>query len=357
MTTRKRPTIDPAALAQVMRRYPQLGAFIGITRNGMSSNVAACLFETSQGVYFAKRYDPRTRNANALSAEHAITRHLLEAGFRTPMLHASNNGGDTLVWLAEVPYAIYDLARGEDRYGDTPVFAPFNDPAEARSAGAMLARFHKILMSADVPPPRPFAGLTAQFKAWESPTLTEGLLPLLACDGELEAYLARHDDWPEILALLEARHPAVHAKLPALPRGILHGDWIKRNLFYEGTEVSDAVDFELWNAGVLVYDVALSLLPIGFNWPELLAGRGEPNAEAMRAFLDGYNSVRALEPAEREALPLVMEGARLEFYLSGITTSLAAHDAHQAAVFWEVLSGSVRWFAAHPEWRALLAKP
>jgi hypothetical protein len=50
-----------------------------------------------------------------------------------------------------------------------------------------------------------------------------------------------------------------------------------------------------------------------------------------------------------------MEGARLEFYLSGIAMSLAAHDAHQAAMFWEVLAGSVRWFAQHPQWRRLLA--
>lgn len=352
--SRKRPLIDPSALAQVLRRFPQLGMFTGVARNGLAINTAACLFETSTGVYFAKRYDPRTRAEAALVAEHRITRRLLESGYPTPMLHA-NNRGDTITWLAEVPYAIYDLARGEDRYGDTPVFAPYRDPAEARSAGAMLARFHKILMSADVPPARPFAGLTAQFKAWEAPTLTEGLLPLLACDAELEGFLARHAEWSEVLGLLEARHPAVHEALPKLPRGILHGDWIKRNLFFEGTEVVDVVDFELWNAGVLIYDVALALLPIGFNWPELLAGRGEPDAAAMRAFLEGYASVRALEPAERAALPLVMEGARLEFYLSGVATSLAAHDAHQTALFWEVLTGGVRWFAAHPDWRELVA--
>jgi hypothetical protein len=61
-----------------------------------------------------------------------------------------------------------------------------------------------------------------------------------------------------------------------------------------------------------------------------------------------------LEPAEREALPLVMEGARLEFYLSGIASSLAVNDQHQAALFWEILSGTVRYFEAHPGWRSLL---
>jgi homoserine kinase type II len=352
--TRKRPLIDPAALSQVVRRYPQMGSFTGVTRNGLAVNTAACLFETSNGIYFAKRYDPRVREAAALNAEHRITLTLLAAGYPTPHLHA-NNRGDTLTWLAEIPYALYDLARGEPKYADAPVFSPYTDLGEVRSAGAMLARFHKILMGVDVPPPRPFAGLTAQFKAWEASTLAEGLAPLLAGAPALETYLAKYPAWLEVLSIGEARHPAINAALPSLPRGILHGDWIKRNLFFMGHEVSDVCDFELWNSGVLLYDVALALLPIGFNWPELLAGTGKPDGRAMAEFIAGYETVRALESAERAALPLVMEGARLEFYLSGVAMALDAHDAHQAALFWEVLTGSVHWFAANPGWREIMA--
>jgi homoserine kinase type II len=352
MSTRRR-MIDQAALAQVVRRYPQLGLFTGISRNGLSVSTAACLFETEHGTYFAKRYDPHVRSEAALGAEHAITKRLLEAGFPTPNLHA-NNRGDTLTWLAEQPYAIYDLARGEDRYGEVPVFAPYHTNEEVRSAGAMMARFHRLLMGMERPPTRPFAGLTAQFKAWEAPTLAEGLAPLIHENPDLAEFLARHEGWGQVLQLLAARHPAIHAALPALPRGILHGDWIKRNLFFQGSEVSDVVDFELWNSGVLIYDIALALLPIAFNWPEILGAGGQPNGPALKAFLEGYASVRALEPAEREALPLVMEGARLEFYLSGIAASIAINDQHQAALFWEILSGTVRYFEAHPRWRELL---
>ncbi|MDB5098001.1 MAG: hypothetical protein JWM80_2422 [Cyanobacteria bacterium RYN_339] len=352
MTMRRR-MIEPALLAQVLRRYPDLGMFTGITRNGLSMSTAACLFETSNGIFFAKRYDPRTRSEAALGAEHAITKNLLQAGFPTPMLHA-NNRGDTVTWLAEQPYAIYDLARGEDRYGDVPVFAPYRTVAEVRSAGAMMARFHRLLMGMERPPARPFSGLTAQFLAWDAPTLAEGIAPLLSGNDALREFLDRHGAWPQVLALLEARHPAIHAALPALPRGILHGDWIKRNLFFEGTEVSDVVDFELWNTGVLIYDIALALLPVAFNWPDILGSGGKPNGEALKAFLEGYGSVRALEPAERDALPLVMEGARLEFYLSGIASTIAVNDQHQAALFWEILSGTVKWFEAHPDWRSLL---
>ena len=70
---------------------------------------------------------------------------------------------------------------------------------------------------------------------------TEGLAPLIHENPALAEFLARHEGWGQVLQLLAARHPAIHAALPALPRGILHGDWIKRNLFFEGAEVSVAL--------------------------------------------------------------------------------------------------------------------
>lgn len=352
MTMRRR-LIDSAALTQVVRRYPELGSYVGMTRNGLSASTAACLFETTKGIFFAKRYDPRSRSEIALEAEHGITRRLLDAGFPTPYLFP-NNQDETITWLAEQPYAIYALARGEDRYGDTQVFAPYHTVGEARSAGAMLAKFHKLLMGMEKLPTRPFAGLTAQFKAWEAPTLLEGIAPLLSENELLQQFLERFQPWSGILGRLQARQPAIRELLPSLPRGVLHGDWIKRNLFWEGQEVSDVLDFELWNVGVLVYDLALALLPVTFNWPELLDGRGKPSSEALNGFLAGYNSVRALEPNERKALPLIMEGARLEFYLSGIATALNANDQHQAALFREILAGTVTWFDNHPGWRDLI---
>ena len=122
MTMRRR-MIDPAALAQVLRRHPDLGDFTGITRNGLSMSTAACLFETSTGIYFAKRYDPKVRAEAALAADihhqdaargglpHA------QAAHQQPRRHAST-------WLAEQPYAIYDLRAARTATATCPCSRP-----------------------------------------------------------------------------------------------------------------------------------------------------------------------------------------------------------------------------------------
>jgi Ser/Thr protein kinase RdoA (MazF antagonist) len=110
------------------------------------------------------------------------------------------------------------------------------------------------------------------------------------------------------------------------------------------------IDFDLWNVGFWVYDLALALLPVGFNWPLLLAGEGSVNYADMLAFLAGYRYGRDVSQAELEVLPLVMESARFEFYLSAISTMIERGQPEEAEKFWALLVGVFRWFEAHPDW-------
>jgi len=346
------PMIDASALASVVSRYPELGRFSGIVRNGLSANTASCLFRTERGTYFAKRYDPATRDVQSLAAEHAIVQALRAKEFPTPRLYADADG-QTLSVRDGAPYAITDLARGEDRYREASVFAPYRSLAELRSAGGMLARFHLALRDFPLPKPKPFRGITARFDWLLAPTSAGGLRDLLADAPSLVPFLAARAEFSTLLAYMEARHARLAPVAGALPTGIIHGDFIKRNLFFEGDAVSDVLDFDLWNVGPWVYDLALAMLPCGFDWGAI--ARGEPpRVEAMRDFLAGYQEVRPLTGAEAEALPTVLEGARVEIYLSLVAMALRQQDDDKAMLFWGFIVTLVTWFTANVDWSVRL---
>lgn len=349
----KRPQVEAAALAQVLRRYPQIGALLRITRNALSTNTAACLFESDGGTFFAKRYDPALRDAYSIASEHGIILQLRAARFPTPLLHA-NNRGDTITWLAEVPYALFGLAHGHDRYGDIGVFEPYVDREDARNAGRMLARFHGVTREGPLPPPKPFKGLTAQYLLMGEPSPEASLIQLVAGSPVLAEFLQRQEGYARLRERVSTWGAEIGPHYGELPCGITHGDWIKRNLFWQGNEVADVLDFDLWNVGPWLYDLAVALLPTGFNWPELLAGRGELDRADLQACLAGYQEERHLTPQEKALLPGFMETARIEFYLSVMATALVKGDQETAHTFWQLLIQMGDWFAAHPDWRTVL---
>lgn len=340
--------ITADSLAIALDAYPHLGAFRGIVRNGLSINTAACIFQTETGRYFAKCYDPAKRDATGLEVEHRITRTLLDKGYPTPRMHL-NQQGESLTWIAGQPFAVFDLARGEDRYGRESVFAPFRTLEEARSAGYWLARFHLALADFPLPPPKPFQGITARYQWLLAPSIHAGLQDLLAEAPVLGAFLESRPEFPALLEYLETRRARLAPHVAGLPAGIIHGDFIKRNLFFEGNAVSEVVDFDLWNVGPWVFDLALSLLPCGFDWSTIQVGE-RPRMPEVLAFMQGYEAGRALRRDENLVLSAVMETARIEIYLSIIAMSLQQGDNDKAMVFWGFITRMMRWFACNQEW-------
>jgi len=252
-----------------------------------------------------------------------------------------------------LPYALTAVARGEDRYRDVSVFAPFASVGEAASAGGMLARFHLALQDFPMPTPKPFLGITARFDWLRAPSSAQGLGDLLDEAPILAPFLEAQPEFPELVVYMEERHVRLAPIVSALPSGVIHGDFIKRNLFYEADAVSDVLDFDLWNVGPWVYDLALALLPCGFDW-EAIARGAEPRGADMRAFLEGYQAVRPLTPPEAEALKTVMETARVEIYLSLVAMALRQHDDDMAKLFWGFVVTLVRWFGVNVNWSTRL---
>jgi homoserine kinase type II len=96
-----------------------------------------------------------------------------------------------------------------------------------------------------------------------------------------------------------------------LPRGFIHADLFPDNVLFLGDAVSGLIDFYFGCTDLLAYDLAVMINAWCF----------EPNGREFdrvkgRALIRGYESVRPLELAEREALPVLARGAALRFYLT-----------------------------------------
>ncbi|HEX2794326.1 MAG TPA: homoserine kinase [Croceicoccus sp.] len=121
--------------------------------------------------------------------------------------------------------------------------------------------------------------------------------------------------WHEIDPAMESVPAIVEeviAALPAdLPRSIIHADLFPDNVLLVGDEVSGLIDFYFACSGPMAYDLAVAHAAWSFS-----ADGREHDAAIGAALLRGYESVRALEPAERSALPLLAQGAALRFLLT-----------------------------------------
>lgn len=124
---------------------------------------------------------------------------------------------------------------------------------------------------------------------------------------------------PAALAEIDRRLPdflgtaqAVAKAWPGdLPQSVIHSDLFPDNVLMLGTRVSALIDFYFACNDAMAYDLAVTHAAWSF------VGHGQRfRPEIGGALVQGYESVRPLEHAEREALPLLAEAACLRFISS-----------------------------------------
>lgn len=95
-----------------------------------------------------------------------------------------------------------------------------------------------------------------------------------------------------------------------LPRGTVHADYFPDNVFFLKSRFSAAFDFYFACDDALAYDLAVAL--------NAWAYRRDGTAHSLRiqSFLDGYQSIRPLTADECSALPMLMRGAAMRFFLT-----------------------------------------
>ncbi len=165
-------------------------------------------------------------------------------------------------------------------------------PAQARSIGAVLANLH----------------LAAQ----EFPHTRTNAMDFAASAAILEACGA------EALATIDTGLPAMidHARtaaaldLAALPRSQTHTDLFPDNVLMLGDRVTGLIDFYFACTGPMVLDLAVTHAAWCFD------AANAYRADCGAALVEGYQSVRRLEPAERALFADVAKGACLRFVAS-----------------------------------------
>lgn len=166
-------------------------------------------------------------------------------------------------------------------------------PAQARAVGAALAQVH--LAATDFPIRRPDRLDPAANAA-----------ALAACGA------ARLAQINPALADMLPRAAEVAAQWPAdLPRSIIHSDLFPDNVLMLGDRVTGMIDFYFACEGMMAYDLAVTHAAWCFD-----RNGDRFHADRARALIEGYDAIRPLEQGERDALPLLAEGACLRFVTS-----------------------------------------
>ncbi len=275
--------VDDDALNDFLTRYDigEAVAFKGIAEGVENSNY---LLETTQARFILTLYEKRV-NPDDLPFFMGVMEALSAADFPCPQPVKGKNGS-ALQTLLDKPAAIVTFLKG---------MSPRRpDVNQCRQIGEAMARMHLALQATSLGRPN-----NLSIESWDelyegresvAATLAPNLATLIS--GDLERL---HDQWPDP---------------DALPRGIIHADLFPDNAFFLGDKFSGVIDFYFACTDMLAYDVAIALNAWCFE------ARGEFNMTKGRALMAGYDSVRSFTEAEREALPALIHGAAMRFFLT-----------------------------------------
>ena len=239
---------------------------------------------TGTGQYILTLYEKRVRKEDLPFYLNPMD-HLAARGFPCPT-PVPDRDGEILRTLSGRPAAIVTFLDG-----DWPRESEIT-PAHCRDIGAAAARLH--LAGADFPARR---ANDLSVRVWR-PLYT----PLAALAEELRPAFS---GWIEDeLAFLERNWPT------GLPTGIVHTDMFPDNVFFEDGALSGVIDFYFACTDMLAIDLAVCLNAWCFrDGVQFDPGRA-------RALFDGYQAVRPLEVAERDALPVLARGMAMRFLLT-----------------------------------------
>lgn len=257
----------------------ELHAIKGIAEGVENSNF---LISTDAGTYILTLYEKRVDAAD-LPFFLGLMKHLSSNGINCPK-PVEMRSGESLATLAGRPAAIVSFLDG--------ISLRRPSASNCRQAGEVLAKMH--VAARDFNTKRENAlGLAGWRPLFErSHDGADSVMAGLAELAEIEIKFLE-DNWPE--------------KLPA---GVIHADMFPDNVLFLKDQLSGVIDFYFACNDLLALDIAICLNAWCFetDWSFNITKAG--------ALLSGYQSVRALERDEYEALPLLCRGSALRFLLT-----------------------------------------
>ena len=273
--------VTDEALAAFLADYEIGGmvAFRGIAEGVENSNYA---LKTTQGDFILTLYEKRVNTAD-LPWFLGLMEHLAASGLPCPLPVRARDGRN-LNPLAGRVAAITTFLPG---VWPRRVVIDHCEPL-----GAALAQLH--LAGQDFAPRRANA---LGPEAWQ-PLLEKSLAHADDVQAGLGAELA------ETLARITAAWPR------DLPVGHIHADLFPDNVFFLDGKISGLIDFYFAATDIYAYDLAICLNAWCFERDFSF------NITKSRALLRGYLAHRPLGAAEREALPVLAQGAAMRFLLT-----------------------------------------
>lgn len=351
------PAIDDAELAWLRGQHPALEGDCHVVWHSPRPFSAAALVECGSRRCFIKRHHRRVRTADVLAEEHRFIAHLAAAGLPVVQVLQACDGA-TAIAHGDWTYELHAQGDGHDLYRDSPSWTPLGDAAQARTAGAMLARLH--LASASYPAPQRSTHLLVArddlIRAHDPLSLLQRELP--ARPG-LASYLSRQHWEHDLQRAVLPWHAALGERLAAEPVLWGHNDWHVSNLLWHGhgatASIATVFDFGLASPTSALFDLATAIERNAIAW--LDAGGDGPvaHADIALALLAGYRQVRPLGAAQVHLLADLLPVVHLDFalseveYFQGVTGSPTNADV----AYHTFLLGHADWFASRPG-RALL---
>jgi homoserine kinase type II len=254
-------------------------SFKGIAEGVENTNY---FLHTTGGSYILTLYEKRVREED-LPFFLSLMQHLAGRGLNCP-LPVNNRRGEPLGRVAGRPAVVITFLDGiaVRRPSAQHCGALGRALAQLHRAGDGFPMSRRNALSVDA-----WGPLFAQAEAQ-----ADGVAIGLADRTRKElAFLGQH--WPT-----------------GLPTGIIHADLFTDNVFFIDSEVSGLIDFYFACTDAYAYDLAICLNAWCFE-PD-----GSFNLTKGQSLIAGYQAVRALEPQEIEALPVLCRGSALRFMLT-----------------------------------------
>ncbi len=201
--------------------------------------------------------------------EAEVQAYLHAARFPVPEVHLTTDGAPW-VEIAGKPAMLFAYAPGED-LGPAELA-----PERCRRLGEQMGRLHELSAGFGHHRANPYG------RPWVDHRLKE-LQRSPPTDAEAAAVLP--------MLLDEA---AVAHRLPAAPRGLVHGDLFPDNVLWIGDRISALLDWEMCGIDPFAYDLGVAINAWCFA--------GTFQADRAKALLAGYGARRKVEPETLAAL-------------------------------------------------------
>lgn len=244
--------------------------------------------DTDQGRYVLTVFEKLT--AKELPFYLGLMEHLAHKGFDCPAPHRSRSNA-LFTHFQGKPLAFVRRLKGRDL--KTP------NAVHCEAVGQDLARMHLAGRDFAIALENP-RGL----KWWSAtaphvvPHLNESQRLLL--ESELQEQIE-----------FAAQGPMAH-----LPTGPIHADLFRDNVLFDSIDspviIGGFIDFYFGCTGAWAYDLAITIN----DWCIEDNAEKSIDPERLQAMRMGYESIRPLTPVEQEAMPMLLRGAALRFWIS-----------------------------------------